>query len=250
MDQSEGKRVGDTKVALVTGAAHGIGLEVCRQLAQNGMTVLLTARDAVKAEAAAAELGQAGLDVHGHALDVTQEASAKALADMIAREYGRLDVLVNNAATFADWGEKASTANLTAVRTLFEANLFGAWAVTQAMLPLIRNSAHGRIVFVSSGAGSHGDPQFGLTTGGGTAASYGISKSALNALMTKFATELHGTDILVNAVDPGLTATAPGMEAMGARPIPDGAVSVIWAALLSDDGPHGGFFRDGQTLPW
>jgi NAD(P)-dependent dehydrogenase (short-subunit alcohol dehydrogenase family) len=103
---------------------------------------------------------------------------------------------------------------------------------------------------VSSGAGSHGDLQFGLTTGGGSVASYGISKAALNALTTKFATELVGTGILVNAVCPGLTATAPGMEAMGARPVAEGAASVIWAALLPNDGPSGGFFRDGQPLPW
>lgn len=122
--------------------------------------------------------------------------------------------------------------------------------MTQTLLPLLANSAQGRIVNVSSGAGSHGDLQFGLTTGGGSVASYGISKAALNALTTKFATELVGTGILVNAVCPGLTATAPGMEAMGARPVAEGAASVIWAALLPNDGPSGGFFRDGQPLPW
>jgi NAD(P)-dependent dehydrogenase (short-subunit alcohol dehydrogenase family) len=117
-------------------------------------------------------------------------------------------------------------------------------------LPLIRESAHGRIVNVSSGAGSHGDALFGLTTGDGAVASYGISKAALNALTTTLAAELDGSGILVNAVCPGLTATAPGMEAMGARPVSEGAASVVWAATLPDDGPNGGFFRDGQPLPW
>lgn len=117
-------------------------------------------------------------------------------------------------------------------------------------MPLLRRSSHGRIVNVSSGAGSHGDTQFGLTTNRGAVASYGISKAALNALTTKLAAELDGTGILVNAVCPGLTATAPGMEAMGARPIPEGAASVVWAATLPDDGPTGGFFRDGNPLPW
>ena len=118
------------------------------------------------------------------------------------------------------------------------------------MLPLIRKSQHGRIVFVSSGAGSHGDQLFGLTINAGMAASYGVSKAALTALMSKFAAELEGTHILVNAVCPGLTATAPGMEAMGARPVAEGAASVIWAVVLPDDGPRGGFFRDGKPMLW
>ena len=117
-------------------------------------------------------------------------------------------------------------------------------------LPLIRRSGHGRIVNVSSGAGSHGDPQFGLTTNRGSAASYGISKAAINALTAKLAAELEGTGVLVNAVCPGLTATAPGMEAMGARPISEGAASVVWGAVIPDGGPTGGFFRDGEPLPW
>jgi NAD(P)-dependent dehydrogenase (short-subunit alcohol dehydrogenase family) len=100
-------------------------------------------------------------------------------------------------------------------------------------LPLIRRSDHGRIVNVVSGGGSHGDPQFGLATPGGTATSYGISKAAVNALASKLAAELDGSGILANSVDPGLTATAPGMEEMGARPIPDGAASVVWAATLT-----------------
>jgi NAD(P)-dependent dehydrogenase (short-subunit alcohol dehydrogenase family) len=111
-------------------------------------------------------------------------------------------------------------------------------------------SPHGRIVIVSSGAGSHGEPQFGLSANGGAAATYGISKAALNALTSKLAAELEGSGVLVNAVDPGLTATYPGAEAMGARPVPDGAASVVWAATLPDDGPAGGFFRDGEPLPW
>ena len=109
---------------------------------------------------------------------------------------------------------------------------------------------HGRIVSVASGGDSHGDPQFGLATPGGTAASYGISKAAVNALTSKLAAELDGTGVLVNSVDPGLTATAPGMEEMGARPIPEGATSVVWAATIPDDGPSGGFFRDGEPMPW
>jgi NAD(P)-dependent dehydrogenase (short-subunit alcohol dehydrogenase family) len=237
-------------LALVTGASRNIGLEVVRQLAAKGMTVILTAREAAKAEAAAQSLHAEGLSVVARSLDVTDEASVQALAAWVETEYGRLDVLVNNAAGFADWMEKPSTADLKAVQALMEINLYGSWRVTQAFLPLLKKSAHPRLVNVASGAGSHGDMQFGLTTNGGSSASYGISKAALNALTVKFAAELAGTGVLVNAVCPGLTATAPGMEAMGARPIPEGAASIVWAATLPDNGPSGGFFRDGQPLPW
>lgn len=118
------------------------------------------------------------------------------------------------------------------------------------MLPLVRDSPRGRIVNVASGGGSHADADFGLAAFGGQATAYGVSKAAPNALTTCFASELAGTEVLVNSVDPGLTATAPGMEEMGARPIPDGAASVAWAALLPDDGPTGGFFRDGAPMGW
>lgn len=242
----------ERQIALVTGVGRpeGIGFEVCRQLGQRGMSVLLTARDRAKAESIAEPLRAEGLDVHPHALDVTQDGSVQRLAAQIERDWGRLDVLINNAAATADWNELPSTANLDSVQAVLESNLFGPWRTIQAMLPLLRTSQHARIVNVSSGAGSHGDQQFGLTTNGGTTASYGISKAALNALTAKLAAELNGTGILINAVCPGLTATAPGMEAMGARPVAEGAASVIWAAFMPDDGPSGGFFRDGQPVPW
>ena len=240
-----------TAVALVTGVSRpeGIGYAVCRQLAEHGMTVLLTARDLSKAAALAAALRKENYDVRPFVLDVTETTSIQALVGALAADPGHLDVLVNNAAAIANWDETASGADIATAQATLEANLFGPWRVTQALLPLLRQSPHGRVVMVSSGAGSHGDPQFGLATGGGVA-SYGISKAALNALTTKFAVELAGSSVLVNAVCPGLTATAPGMEAMGARPVAAGAASVAWAALLPDDGPSGGFFRDGQPLPW
>lgn len=236
-------------VALVTGASRGIGREVANQLAQAGMIVLLTART-VEGASAARQQGGAALDIRPCALDITNEASIQALAAAVERDFGRLDVLVNNAAAVVDWSETALAADLSATRQLFETNLFGTWRMCQVFAPLLRRSAHGRMVLVSSGAGSHGDEQFGLTTNRGSVASYGISKAALNALVAKLAAELEGSGVLVNAVCPGLTATAPGMEAFGARPIPEGAASVVWAATLGDDGPNGGFFRDGKPLPW
>ena len=237
-------------IALVTGANRGLGFEVCRQLAQNGMTVILTARDAEKAMTAAAELKADGLNVVGKTLDIDDEASIRAVADDVEEEFGALDVLVNNAAAFADWQEKASTADLAASWKTLETNLYGPWRVTQIFLPLLRRSANARIVNVSSGAGSHGDTGFGLTTFNGTVATYGVSKAAVNALTAKFASELAGTGILVNAVCPGLSATFSGAEQMGARPVSEGAASIVWAALLPADGPNGGFFRDGKPLPW
>lgn len=238
------------QIVLITGASHGIGLETARQLVRQGMTVILTARDLAKAEEAANQLSQEGLKVLPKALDISNEASVRQLASDLEQEFGRLDVLINNAAAYADWSEVPSSADLKISQTVLETTLFGTWRVSQALLPLLHKSEHGRIVNVSSGAGSHGDTQFGLTTNRGATASYGIAKAALNALTTKFAAELEGTGLLVNAVCPGLTATAPGMEAMGARPVSEGAASVVWAALLPDDGPSGGFFRDGKPLSW
>ena len=234
-------------VALVTGAARGIGREVAAQLSRAGYLVLVSARDGAAADAAAASCpGEA----RGLALDVTDDASVAEAVQAVAADPGRLDVLVNNAAAYVDWGETASGADLTAARSVMDTNLYGGWRTTQAALPLLRESDRGRVVFVSSGAGSHGDPAFGLTARGGAAASYGITKAAVNALVATLATELRETGILVNAVCPGLTATYPGAEEMGARPVSDGAASVLFAVQLPDDGPSGGFFRDGRPLPW
>ncbi len=136
------------------------------------------------------------------------------------------------------------------VRVHMDATLFGGWRVTQALVPLLKKSEHGRVVNVSSGAGSHGDAAFGLTTKNSMGPAYAVAKAAVNALTVTFANELRPANVLVNAVCPGFTATFPGGESMGARPAADGAASVVWAAVLGDDGPSGGFFRDGKPLPW
>ena len=236
-------------IALVTGASRGIGFETARQLGQKGITVILTGRNQEQGEAAAQTLVAEGLAAHFLELDVAQTASVIDAARNIEQTYGKLDILLNNAAAYADWGETASGADLEHAQDVLNINLFGTWRVIQAFLPLLKKSQHGRVVNVSSGAGSHGEKQFGLTTGP-TATSYAVSKAALNALTVKFANEIKEQRILVNAVDPGLTATAPGMEEMGARPVAEGAASVAWAATLPDDGPTGGFFRDGMPLLW
>ena len=234
-------------IVLITGATKGIGREVARQLSDRGATVYVSARDRARAAETARELGVRALDAD---LDVADGASVAAAANAFARVPGALDVLVNNAAAYVDWGETGLGADLELAEAVLRTNLLGAWRTTQAFLPLLRESEHARVVNVSSGAGSHGDEQFGLTRRGGAAASYGISKAALNALTSTLAAELAGEPVLVNAVCPGLTATWPGAEQMGARPIPDGTASVVWAATLPDDGPSGGLFRDGERLPW
>jgi NAD(P)-dependent dehydrogenase (short-subunit alcohol dehydrogenase family) len=228
-----------SRIALVTGANRGIGLEVCRQLAQQGMTVLLTARDLSKAEAAAASIK--GGSVHARSLDVSDAASIAALSASVGQEFGRLDVLVNNAAINYDTWQRGATADLNVVRETMETNVYGAWAMIQAFLPLLRKGRSPRIVNVSSEAGSLAG------MGGGTPA-YSLSKAGLNAMTRILAAELRGDGILVNAVCPGWVAT--DMGGSGGRPVADGAASVLWAINLPDGGPTGGFFRDGKPLRW
>lgn len=229
------------KIALVTGANRGIGLEVCRQLAQQGFTVLLGSRTVAKGEAAVQPLRQAGLDVHTQQIDVTHPNSIDTARARVEANFGWLDVLVNNAAIHYDTWQRAVNADLNTVQEALDTNLYGAWRVSQAFIPLLQRSAHGRIVNVSSEGGS-------LTSMGGGTPAYSVSKAALNALTRLLAAELRSSRILVNSVCPGWVAT--DMGGSGGRPIPEGAASVVWAALLPDDGPTGGFFRDGRALDW
>jgi NAD(P)-dependent dehydrogenase (short-subunit alcohol dehydrogenase family) len=239
------------RIALISGAGRetGISFETAAQLAAEGIKVILTAHDASTAKQRASELTKQGLDVIGQQLDVTDDKSVQAIAAVIQHDFGRLDILVNNAALFGDMHEQSASADLATAHQVLEVKLFGAWRMTQAMLPLLRKSKHPRVVNVSSGAGSHADLQFGLTTPAmGT--SYPVSNAALNALTAKFASQEKSKGILVNAVCPGFTATLPGMKEAGARPVKEGASGIVWAALLPDDGPTGGFFRDGKAVGW
>lgn len=237
-------------LALVTGANRGIGFEVCRQLGKSGFRVFLAARDGGKAKTASALLMAEGLSVIPLTVDVTAPESIETAHHAIETEYGRLDVLVNNAGIHYDVWQKPLGASIEMVIESLQTNLLGAWRMCQAFVPLMTGSAHPRVVNVSSGAGSFGENPFGLVAQQGVLPAYGVSKAALNALTVKLAGELTGTRILVNAVCPGWTATYPGAAEQGARPVVDGAASVVWAALLPDHGPTGGFFRDGQRLPW
>lgn len=228
-------------VALVTGANRGIGLEVTRQLAQTGMTVILGSRDPAKGEAAAAPMIEAGLEVLPQPLDVTGLDSIAYLAQLVEQRFGRLDVLVNNAGILYDTWQQASNADLAVVQEAIATNTLGPWHMAQAFLPLLRRSLRGRIVNVSSGAGA-------LSSMGAGTPAYSTSKAALNAFTRLLGAELQGTGILVNAVCPGWVATEMGGS--GGRPVAEGAAGIVWAATLLDDGPTGGFFRDGKPLDW
>lgn len=241
------------RVALVTGVGKetGLGFAVSQAMVEQGMTVYLTARTQAKADRVA---GMLAVKESGSAIplgiDIADTESINSAAEVLSTAHGRLDILVNNAAMTSPYGELAATADLDLARTVFDATLFGTWAMCQVMLPLLRNSDAGRIVNVSSGAGSHGDQVFGLTTGNQMGTSYAASKAALNALTVKLALEEIDTPIKINAVCPGFTATFEGGEAMGARPPAESAQGILWAATLPSDGPTAGFFRDGKALPW
>ena len=230
-----------SRIALVTGGNRGIGLEVCRQLAVKGFTVLLTAREAQKARAAADDLDSVN-GVEPMVLDVDDPTTIVKAATEIARRYDRLDVLINNAGINYDTWENVENADIDGtVMDTITTNLLGPWRVCQAFLPLLRKSRSGRIVNVSSESGSLANMSAGPPA-------YQVTKAALNALTRTLAGELRGTYILVNSVCPGWVAT--DMGGAGGRPLAEGAAGIIWAATLPNDGPTGGFFRDGKTLPW
>jgi NAD(P)-dependent dehydrogenase (short-subunit alcohol dehydrogenase family) len=238
------------KVALVTGANKGIGLELARQLGHRGISVLLGARNTKLGEDAAHKLTSVGLDAHAVHLDLNQPETIHLAAKQIETEYGRLDVLINNAGIADPADGPPSTASLEAVRRVFETNLFGTLAVTQAMLPLVRRAPAGRIVNVSSGLGSltlNGDPawEFAQVKRLG----YNSSKAALNMLTVQLAYELRDTKIKVNSANPGFTATDLNGH-RGYQTVAEGAMEALRLALLDENGPTGGVFnRDGPD-PW
>ncbi len=204
-------------------------------------------RDPGKGEAAAAELCAEGHDVRSVALDVTDGASVVAAAAAVGRDVDSLDVLVNNAGGNFDFGHAVLGSDVDLIGEIIAANCLGAIRCVNAFLGLLRASEHARIVNVTSEAGSHAGPM-GLSTQQDNLAGYAVAKAAQNAYTVKLASALADTDILVNAISPGFVATQPGSETMGARPVPDGAASIVWGSTLGADGPHGGFFRDGEPV--
>jgi NAD(P)-dependent dehydrogenase (short-subunit alcohol dehydrogenase family) len=231
----------DRPVAVVTGANRGIGREVVRRLARAGYVAVLGSRDAQRGMAAAAELGGERAGVVACRLDVADEATVRAAARWVEERLGRCDALVNNAAIDYDTDARATTADLERVHRAMETNLYGAWRAALAFLPLLRRSPHPRLVNVSSGGGSISEMTAGTPA-------YSVSKAALNALTRILAAELRRDRVLVNAVCPGWVNT--DMGGRGGRPVSEGAASVTWAVMLGDDGPTGGFFRDGRPIAW
>ena len=238
------------KIALVTGANKGIGLEIARQLAQADVHVILGARNPERGTAAVQALTSEGLDVSYMPLDTTDEATIAAATAAISDEHGRLDILVNNAGV-ADWHDgPPSTASLAAVRAELETNFVGTLAVTQAMLPLLKNSDAARIVNLSSALGSlsvNGDPSSPFYAA--RAIGYNTSKAALNMLTVQLAAELSDTAIAVNSVSPGFVKTDLTGGNGALTPAEAAAVPVTYA-LLGDDAVTGRFVSAQGDLPW
>lgn len=248
--------VSDSRIALVTGATRGIGLETVRQLANAGVHTLLAGRDRDRAVAAALKLQAEGLPVEAIALDVTDTASIAEAAKTIEARHGRLDILVNNAGIQVEDPTKGTTdQSLDTWRTTFETNVFGLIATTQALLPLLHKSASGRIVNVSSLLGSisqHQDPASMIYDMKGVPA-YNVSKSAVNAWTVHLAHVLKDAGIKVNTIHPGYVRTdmnKAGDEQNGELEVADGAKTSVRLALIDDDGPTGGYFYLDESLPW
>ncbi|WP_433125260.1 SDR family oxidoreductase [Micromonospora sp. CA-240977] len=243
-----------SKVALVTGANRGIGREIARQLAENGVHTLVAGRRREAVTEATASLRGMGLDVAPLVLDVTAPDTIAAAADDVGRRYGRLDILVNNAGIRVEqYGKRPSEQPMEQWRQTFDTNLFGVVEVTAAFLPLIRRSAAGRIVNVSSLLGSltkqNDRTSYVYSDAFKSLPAYSASKSAVNSWTVHLAYELRDTPIKVNSVHPGYTKTDLN-DGAGDLAVDVGARTSVDMALLGADGPTGGYFHLGESLPW
>lgn len=236
----------ERRLAVVTGARRGLGLATGEALARLGHHVVLTARREADAVAAAQPLAAAGLSAEGRALDVADDGSVAAFFDWLTAELGRIDVLVNNAGAFfegrgAHAPERAFDVPARILATAFESNTLGAYRTQQRALPLMNAAGYGRVVNVSSGLG-------GLAEMGGGNPAYRASKAAMNALTRVFHAAA-AANVKVNSVCPGWVRTELGGP-NATRSIEEGIAGIVWAATLPDDGPSGGFFRDGKPIAW
>ncbi len=242
----------DKKVALITGANRGIGLETARQLGQKGITVVVAARTQAAAEETAAKLKSEGIDAFPVKLDVTSAADRDAAAATVAENFGKLDILINNAGVGARSMFELTVSQTTEeeLQTVFGTNVFAVVGVTRAFLPLLKKSEAGRIVNLSSILGSltlHADPNSPIASVKSFA--YDASKSALNAFTIHLVAELKGTNIKVNSAHPGWVKTDMGGD-QAPMELVDGAKTSVELALLPEDGPTGRFIHLGKELPW
>jgi NAD(P)-dependent dehydrogenase (short-subunit alcohol dehydrogenase family) len=236
-------------IALISGANKGIGLEIARGLGAKKIKVLVGARDAARGQAAVDTLKAEGADARFVELNVTDPGTVQRAAQWIEKEFGRLDILINNAG-IAEWDAKPSTVDVAKVREVYETNFFGPVALIQAMLPLLKKSKHGRIVNVSSSLGSLTlSSKLDSPFADFLALGYCTSKSALNSMTLQFAKELKDTSIKVNAICPGYCATDLNNHS-GPRTAAQGAVAAIEYATIGDDGPTGGYFNEEGRVPW
>lgn len=239
----------DGRVALITGANKGIGLEIAKGLAAKGVTVLIGARNSAAGAEAASALRETGAKADSVRIDLTDEQSITSAAAEIEQQFGKLDILVNNAGISPERGKEPSESDVGLMRTTYETNVFGTVAVTNAMVPLLRKSDAGRIVNVSSGLGS-----FALRAGPDAPLSsmrslaYNSSKTALNAATANYANEFEGSSLKINSANPGLCAT--DLTKGKGRPAAEGAAIAVELALVGPDGPNGGFFDDKGRVPW
>ena len=236
----------ETRIALVTGANRGIGLEIVKQLSRAGLMAVLGSRDVAKGRDAAAKLASEGLEVPVVALDVTNEGSIRAAVDEVMRLFGRIDVLVNNAGILRE-GQTPDVSKVLVLSPVlaletYETNTLGPLRTIKAVVPIMLKGGYGRVVNLSSGAGQLAD------MGGGFPA-YRMSKAALNALTRITAAELGPTPVKVNAMCPGWVRTDMG-GAGADRPVEKGAETAVWLATLPETGPTGGFFRDKAPIAW
>ena len=229
----------ENKIAVVTGANRGIGFAVAKGLLKKGVKVIVTSRKEEDGRKAMDELAEHGEAIY-HQLDVTDMGSIKRLVAFLEEQFGKLDILINNAGINYDTWQNTVNADLDEVRDTIETNLMAPWQIIQEMLPLLRKSNGANIVNVSSGAGS-------LASQTGDRPGYSVSKLALNGLTLQFSRLLKEEKILINSVCPGWVRTDMGGDNANRSP-DEGAETIIWAALLDQHGPSGGFFRDRELL--
>ncbi len=242
-----------TTIALITGASKGIGLEMSRQLAQQGVTAIVAARKLEAAASAATKLKNEGLKAEAIALDINDSAQIQSAVREINDQFGKLDVLINNAGVMLDgeWAiSNASSISIDTIRKTFDTNFFALVEVTQAFLPLILKSPSGRIVNMASIEGSltlHADPSSYIYDSKPFA--YDASKAAVNSFTVHLAHELRNTPVKVNSAHPGWVKTELGGDG-AMMDITEGAKTGVQLATLPDDGASGGFFHLGQPVPW